>query len=223
MTDSVPAGQPPDHPVPQWLQGLRAQAHTPESFFVRSAVEEGRRSAVLMLFGPAPGGGEDVVLTERAASMRRHPGQVSFPGGSADPGDSSPTDTALREAREEIGLSAEGVEVLGELPAIPLSVSGFKVTPVIAWWALPSPIHVAIRAEVARVERVRLDDLTDPANRFMSVHPYRSFAAPAFEVDGLYIWGFTAMILSATLTMAGLDRPWDQDDRRPVPERYLRG
>ncbi len=208
---------------PDWLRRLQERAHGEESFFAAGAARagSGRRSAVLMLFGPADEG-EDVVLTQRAESMRTHAGQVAFPGGSVDPGDRDPEETALREAAEEIGLASEGVEVLGPLPTIPLSVTGFRVTPVLAWWSTPSPIRAENPAEVARVARIPLRDLVDPAHRFTSVWREGSFAAPAFEVDGLYIWGFTAMILDATLQMAGLEVPWDTEDRRPVPERYLR-
>lgn len=209
-------------PEPDWLHRLHERAHDQESFFTRRRAGEGRRSAVLMLFGPADGGGEDVVLTERASGMRTHAGQVAFPGGSTDPGDQGPEDTAMREAQEEIGLSPRGVDLLGVLPAIPLSVTGHHVTPVLAWWRTPSPIGVASAAEVARVERVALSDLVDPAHRFMCVWREGSFSAPGFDVDGLYIWGFTAMILDAALRMAGLEVPWDTQDCRPVPERYLR-
>lgn len=209
-------------PQPAWLHDLDRRAHE-TSFAAHLPKAAGRRSAVLMLFGPADGGGEDIVLTERSLTLRKHAGQVSFPGGGADLGDATLVDTALREAHEEIGLSREGVEVVGELPVLPLSVTGFEVTPVAAWWRTPTPIGVVDPAEVARVERVRLADLVDPAHRFSSVHPARSFDAPAFEVDGLYIWGFTAILLDATLRLAGLERPWDRDDRRPVPDRYWRG
>ena len=204
------------------MRDLERRAHE-SSFVTQLPPTTGRASAVLMLFGPADDGGEDVVLTERALTLRKHAGQVSFPGGGADPGDATLVDTALREAREEIGLSTDGVQVVGELPVLPLSVTGFRVTPVAAWWRNPSPIRVVDPAEVARVARVPLVDLVDPANRFSSVHPARSFDAPAFEVDGLYIWGFTAMVLDATLRLAGLERPWDRDDKRPVPDRYWRG
>ncbi len=207
---------------PDWLRSLHREAHRGQSLIPSRVGGGGRRSAVLMLFGPAGEGGEDVVLTQRAAAMRTHAGQVAFPGGSVDPGDRGPEDTAMREAAEEIGLSPEGVELLGPLPAVPLTVTGYDVTPVLAWWREPSRIRVANAAEVARVERVALRDLLDPAHRFTSVWRGGSFAAPAFEVDGLYIWGFTAMILDATLRMAGLEVAWDRNDRRPVPERYLR-
>ncbi|RNI18299.1 NUDIX hydrolase [Flexivirga caeni] len=217
MSERLPTGAP----EPAWLSDLERRAReTP--FGRRLPPATGRASAVLMLFGPAAGGGEDVVLTERAATLRKHAGQVSFPGGGVDPGDVTAVDTALREAREEIGLAPEGVEVVGELPVLPLSVTGFRVTPVAAWWRTPSPIGVVDPAEVARVARVALVDLVDPANRFRAVHPARSFDAPAFEVDGLYIWGFTAIVLDATLRLAGLERPWDREDRRPVPDRYWR-
>lgn len=209
------------HPVPSWLQNIEAQAAQRMPRFATGSGSGGRASAVLMLFGPSAGGGEDILLTQRAETLRKHAGQVSFPGGGVDPGDAAPRDTALREANEEIGLSAEGVYVVGQLPTFPLSVTGFQVTPVVAWWESPSPV-VAREAEVARVARVSVADLIDPANRFTAVAPGRKFAAPAFEVDGLYIWGFTAILLNETLKLAGHAVPWDERDERLVPERYRR-
>ncbi|GAB3491697.1 NUDIX hydrolase [Flexivirga lutea] len=216
MTEFVPA------PAPEWLRDLEHRAHgAPMVTGLPEAA--GRDSAVLMLFGQDELGGQDVVLTERSAGLRKHAGQVSFPGGRVDPGDVSAADTALREAHEEVGLDREGVRVVGVLPALPLSVTGFRVTPIAAWWERPSPIGVVDPAEVARVERVPLAALVDPANRFSAVVPGREFVAPAFEVDGLYVWGFTAILLDATLRLAGMELPWDRSDRRPVPGRYLHG
>jgi len=68
---------------------------------------------------------------------------------------------------------------------------------------------------------VRVSDLVDPANRHTATHP-RGFAGPAFTVDGLYVWGFTAFLLDAVLTAAELTRAWNTDDRRQVPQRFLR-
>lgn len=206
---------------PEWLDRLVVGAAAEGSFF-HGFSPSGRASAVLMLFGPTAGGGQDVVLTERAATLRQHAGQVSFPGGGVESGDTGPADTALREATEEIGLDRHSVQIVSTLPAIPLSVSGFRVDPVLAWWKSPGPVAPVDPAEVARVDRVRLDDLVNPANRHTAIHPYRSFAAPAFEVDGLYIWGFTAMVLDAVLHLSGLEKEWDADDRRPVPDKYWR-
>ena len=93
---------------------------------------DARRGAVLMLFGEGEHGGE-LLLTERAHHMRSHPGQVSFPGGSIDPGE-TPVEAALREAQEETGLDPAGVDVFGELPELWLPPSNFAVTPVLGWW-----------------------------------------------------------------------------------------
>lgn len=194
------------------------------SFFSRFLPpdEGGRASAVLILFGPSGEGGEDVVLTERSHRMRSHAGQVSFPGGAIDAVDSGPVAAAMREASEEVGLDPAGVEVVAQLPALYLPPSNFVVTPVLAWWAQPSPISVVDHLEVARVLRAPLSELTDPQRRFSVSHP-SGFVGPGFEVDRLLVWGFTAGLLSNLIALAGLERPWDTADCRPVPAHLMAG
>ena len=75
-------------------------------------------------------------------------------------------------------------------------------------------------AEVARVVRAPLSELTDPARRFTVTHP-SGYVGPAFDVDGLLVWGFTAGLLAKVLELAGLDRDWDTTDRRPLPDRLV--
>jgi 8-oxo-dGTP pyrophosphatase MutT (NUDIX family) len=179
--------------------------------------EGGRPSAVLMLFGTDGAAGPDLLLTQRADTMRRHPGQVSFPGGAQDPTDDGPIAAALREAREETGLDAAGVDVLGTLPALYLPPSGFVVTPILAWWRVPSPVRVVDPAEVSAVVRVPLGELLDPANRATVQHP-SGYVGPTFEAGGLFVWGFTAGLLSRVLALAGLELPWDRHRRVALPE-----
>ena len=210
-------------PQPHWMADLvdRLDQLEPQ-FFSRFLPpdEGGRQSAVLILFGPDVDGGEDVVLTERSHSMRSHAGQVSFPGGAIDPTDAGPAAAALREAQEEVGLDPTGVQVVAELPALYLPPSNFVVTPILAWWAEPSPIDIVDHREVARVLRVPLSELTDPAKRFTITHP-SGFVGPAFDVDGLLVWGFTAGLLSKVIELAGLERSWDRDDHRPLPSHFV--
>ena len=221
MTNESASVQPT--PYPQWLDTVYQTGAAGDLMrgWRTSVGPSARQSAILLLFGESPEGGEDVVLTQRAEDMRKHPGQVSFPGGGVEGHDASRTATALREAEEEIALDGTGVHVLGEMAPIPLTVTNFLVTPVVAWWHTPSPIRAADPTEVARVARVRVADLVDPNNRFTATHP-RGYAGPAFDVDGFYIWGFTAFILDAVLTAGGQSLPWDADDRRQVPDRFLR-
>lgn len=210
--------------APAWLRPLvEAAEHVrPEqlSRFVPPPGEPVRHSAVLVLFGEGPEG-PDLLLTQRATTLRSHAGQPAFPGGSADPGDGSSARTALREAAEEVGLDPAGVRVLAELPDLWLPPSGFVVTPVLAWWHSPSPVRVADPREVASVTRVPLAELVDPARRWRVTHP-SGYTGPAFDVRGMLVWGFTAGLLDRLLEIGGLARPWDTSRVRPLPEEALR-
>lgn len=181
----------------------------------------GRESAVLILFGEGPAG-PDLLLIERAATLRTHAGQPAFPGGALDPGDAGPEAAALREATEETGLDPAGVEVVAALPPLWLPPSNFVVTPVLAWWRSPSPVRPVDPAEVAAVERVPVAELADPANRLRVRHP-TGYVGPAFRVRGMLVWGFTAGLLDRLLALAGWERPWDAGrvEELPVPDRIL--
>ncbi|AXI78809.1 NUDIX hydrolase [Peterkaempfera bronchialis] len=201
--------------LPGWLQPVRDAAERVEpqqlSRFLPPPVG-GRRSAVLMLFGEQAEG-PDLLLIERARSLRSHAGQPSFPGGALDPEDGDPSgpgpvNAALREAQEETGLDPAGIQVFGVLPDLYIPVSDFVVTPVLGWWRSPSPVGPVDPAEVASVFRVPVADLTDPANRARLRHP-SGFTGPAFLVAGQVVWGFTAGVIDRVLHYSGLERPWD--------------
>jgi 8-oxo-dGTP pyrophosphatase MutT (NUDIX family) len=168
-----------------------------------------RRAAVLIAFGEDPHHGPDVLLVERASTLRTHAGQVAFPGGARDPGDADPVATALREAEEETGLAPDGVVPLALLPRLHLPPSGFLVTPVVAHWARPVAVRAVDPAETAAVVRVPVSDLVDPANRVQVRFASRP-AGDAFLVAGLLVWGFTGGLLSALLDLGGWARPWDE-------------
>jgi 8-oxo-dGTP pyrophosphatase MutT (NUDIX family) len=216
-----PAGAPPSHPgpaaaAPAWLRELAVAAgQMTVAAQLRPPPAGGRASAVLVLFGTGPAG-PDVLLIQRSTGLRRHAGQTAFPGGAIDAGDAGPVSAALREAAEETGLDPAGVEVVGALPDLFVARSGFRVTPVLAWWWRPSPVRPADPVEVAAVNRVSLADLADPVNRFTVRHP-SGLAGPAFQVGGVFVWGFTAGILDRLLALAGLERPWDRGRVEDLP------
>ncbi len=181
-----------------------------------------RKAAVLMLFGvlddvPAASGVPlaaadlDVLLLERAHTLGSHPGQVAFPGGGIDP-DETPVAAALREAEEETGLDATGVEVLGTLQELGLARSNFLVTPVLGWWASPSPVRVVDYGESAQVFRIPVRDLLDPDNRVTATvsRDGRTFTSPAFTVNGVLVWGFTGIILDGLFEQLGWSVPWEK-------------
>jgi 8-oxo-dGTP pyrophosphatase MutT (NUDIX family) len=168
---------------------------------------EGRHSAVLILFGEGPD--PDLLLIRRAERMRAHAGQPAFPGGAVDETDVDARTAAVREAVEETGLDASGVRVIGQLPDLWLSVSGFVVTPVIAWWERPSQVWAREPDEVESVTRVRMADLIDPANRVSVRHP-SGYIGPGFRVNDMLVWGFTGGLIDLILEHSGLSRPWDR-------------
>ncbi len=219
------SSQPAPVQLPAWLEQVRrAAADARPEDLTRFTAPEGartRRGAVLLLFGEGPEG-PDLLLTERAHHMRSHPGQVSFCGGSIDPGE-SPEHAALREAAEEVGLDPAGVDVFATLPELWLPPSNFAVTPVLGWWRAPSPVHVVDPDEVHAVYRVPVDELLDPAHRVSVRHP-SGWTGPAFmigEGNDLVLWGFTAGIIARLFDLLGWTRPWDAGVLRDLPEHML--
>ncbi|MGY1846666.1 MULTISPECIES: NUDIX hydrolase [unclassified Blastococcus] len=205
--------------LPEYLLRLLERADDlPLRHRMPQATATARRSAVLILFGEGPAG-PDILLIEKSAHLRSHAGQPAFPGGGVDPGDDFPVGTALREAHEEAGIDPDGVRVLATLQELFLPPSNRLVVPVVGWWDDPRDVTVGDPHEVARVARVPLADLVDPANRYRVRHP-AGFVGPAFGVADMEVWGFTAGLLDAILEAAGLAQPWDATDVRPIrPER----
>ena len=203
-------------PRPDWLGPLVDALDTrtaDQALGLPDPPPDARRSAVLMLFGDGP----DLVLTERSASLRAHPGQLSFPGGSADPDDDDPVATALRESYEEVGLDPGSVDVLGSLLPLWLPPSNHAVTTVVGWWTRPGPLGPVDPAEVASVLRVPLSRLLDPASRYTARHPL-GYRGPAFRLeDGLVLWGFTAALVSRIFDAAGWTEPWDVSRELTLP------
>lgn len=209
--------------APDWLQQVRPALEADPPLWWRSfrpPAQPPRRSAVLVLFSQGSHG-TDVVLTERASSLRAHASQVVFPGGHVDPDDAGPVAAALRESEEEVGIAPVSVEIVDELPPLYLTPSSNAVTPVLGWWRTPGPLRVVDPAEVARVGRVGLTELLDPANRFSVRIPGTDWRGPGFEVDGFFVWGFTALLLDHVLTLAGRNEDWNQEIFRPLPKRLL--
>lgn len=207
--------------VPDYLRRLVDSAtELPLRHRMPQATSTARRSAVLILFGEGVAG-PDVLLIEKSAHLRSHAGQPAFPGGGVDPGDDFPIGTALREAHEEAGIDPGGVRVLTTLQELYLPPSDRLVVPVIGWWDDPREVWVGDPYEVARVARVPLAELADPANRFRVRIP-NGFVGPAFGVADMLVWGFTAGILEAILEAAGLALPWDERDVRSLPDAALR-
>jgi len=151
-------------------------------------------------------GGLHVLLTRRTDHLRDHAGQISFPGGRAEPHDADPAATALREAEEEVGLPRHAVEVVGQLPAY-TTITRFVVTPVVA---LVQPLDLRAlaldRFEVAEAFEVPLRYLMTPAHHRRHViddgSVQRQFLSMPWHgpgVDGqwreYFIWGATAAML----------------------------
>ena len=208
-------------PVPEWLTGLAGRAGeltVPPR--MQAPAQGGRPSAVLLLFGETDGAA-DLLIVQRGPHLRRHAGQPAFPGGAMEPADGGPVGAALREAAEEAGVDPAGVDVLAVLPELFIPRSGFRVTPVLAWWRAPSPLVPASDVEIVSAVRARLADLADPANRLTIRLPTGATAGPAFRLHGMLVWGFTAAVVDRLLALGGWERPWDAGRVEDLPPDVL--
>lgn len=141
--------------------------------------------------------GPTVLLTRRTEHLKDHPGQISFPGGRVEAGDHSPAHTALRETEEEIGLRSEAIEIIGYLPDY-LTVTGFRVTPVVALVTPPFELNPDAE-EVAEVFEVPLAFLMDVANHQTRSVFFRGRDRTylAMPYQDYFIWGATAGMIAS--------------------------
>lgn len=166
-------------------------------------------AAVLMLLtGHSMEDGE-ILLTHRSPSMRSHSGQIAFPGGRRDPGDTSLVDTALREAWEETDLQRHSVTPLEQWKQLHIRATGNPVSPILAHWSQPGELYPASPAEIDDVFFVPIKELIDPRNRLLV--GFKQWQGPAFYANGYVIWGFTAGVLAALLDHSGWSVPWDNN------------
>ena len=190
------AAPQPLPPPPAWLRPERLPDGVP---FDRPASPPGARpAAALVLVYPGLHGEAMLVLTERVHYGGDHSGEVSLPGGKVDPGDADAVATALREAREEVGLDATwaGVEVVGGLDALWIPPSNFRVEPIVAI-AARRPAFVADPREVAAILEAPVTAfLPGVAPVIVDPDPHgRPIRYGAYLVEGRIVWGATAAIL----------------------------
>jgi len=144
-----------------------------------------------------------LLYTRRTDTVESHKGQVSFPGGACDEGETTPEETALREAEEEIGLNPQEVTVLGRLPNL-ITITYFRVTPVIGVVKWPAVFRVG-EHEVARIFTIPLAWLSNPSNRWQFEMPGRARSLIAYHpYDGELLWGATARMTVDFLNILGI-------------------
>jgi len=154
-------------------------------------------AAIMILIYPGPDDILHTALTLRAAELRGHSGQVSFPGGRPDPGDENLTATARRETFEEIGVCGERLSIFGHFPQFYIPASHHDVCPTIAYFD-GMPAFVPNPDEVAEIFSFSLEDLLRPRYKFVEQRRIRGFEVrvPYYMARGHKVWGATAMLLS---------------------------
>ena len=139
-----------------------------------------------------------VVFTERRADLRRHAGEISFPGGRQDLPDEDLRTTALREAEEEVGLARDEVELVGALPPVGTFVTGYRVFPFVGLIE-PGRAWVPQETEVAQVLELSLADLRRGYESKRLTRRGVPIKTPTYTVDGHLVWGATARIVAQLL------------------------
>ena len=158
-------------------------------------------AAVLLLVYPVAGGDLATALIERPQEMPTHKGQIALPGGGRKPGDASLLATALREAREEIGVASDSLRIVGGLQPSLTVVTPFLVYPFVAVTEHRPEFRIDHR-EVVRLIEVPLSDLRDPVHREDERRLIDGVPVwmPVFNVGGVRVWGLTARVLQDFLT-----------------------
>jgi hydroxyethylthiazole kinase-like uncharacterized protein yjeF len=207
-----------DGPMPIWdhlssrLAELASTAPPPPT--------GGRNGAALALLRDVGDGGWELLLTRRRDDLRTHPGQISFPGGRVDEGESA-AEAAVREAAEECALDPSSVTVLGALPAFYIPPSRFWLQVVVARWDEPHPL-VPAEAEVAEILVVRSGELRDPS-RWRVARLSARAASWAWDLGaGRVLWGATAIATAVLLGLLDPDWAGGTDPARLPPEREVR-
>ncbi len=154
-------------------------------------------AAVLLPVTEWPGS-PHIIFTERRADLRKHAGEISFPGGMGEVDDRDLTHTALRESHEEINLEPERVEVVGALPPVGTFVTSFRIQPFVGLVSGDEPL-IANPDEVAAILHFSIDDLVENYAMRRLVRRGVPIRTPTFEMDRHLIWGATARILTEFL------------------------
>jgi 8-oxo-dGTP pyrophosphatase MutT (NUDIX family) len=190
---------------PRFDEAFREDLRTHLARFERRAEPMGDRrpASVAVVVVPDAGDRAAVVLTRRAAGLRRHGGQWALPGGRREPGE-TPEAAALRELDEELGLPLPAEHVLGCLDDFPTR-SGFVITPVVVWGTAASPLRPD-PGEVAAAYLVPLADLLDPANLVVHTIPQSDRPVLALAILGTLVYAPTAAILHQFAEVAVLGK-----------------
>jgi len=161
---------------------------------------DARSAAGLLLLYPGDRGAA-LPLTVRASHLKRHAGQISLPGGATDEGE-TPTQAALREAYEEIGVDPARIRILGQLTPVYVLVSGFTLHPIVGITD-ERPDFKPAAHEVEEVIEVSIEDLQDASNIRRGTRTREGIAIeyPYFDLRGNHVWGATAMILGELISI----------------------
>lgn len=174
-----------------------------------AAATSGRRvpgttAGVLLAVAAGPDGEATLMFTRRREDLRRHAGEISFPGGRRDPGDADVVATALREAQEETGLDPRDVELAGALTPIPTIATGYAIYPFVGV-VEPGRAWAPHEPEVAEILEVPLTELADRYERRRMRRRGFVFTTNAFPLDDdRLIWGATGRITLELLQRLGL-------------------